>query len=289
MEKDELPKYADVAGTQAPAQWQHGPPRPKRIFRLMALSFVTYMAYSAWTISGNTKQAPSTLSVNRLQEEYAVCASLRKTPSDPAGTRDVNARWVNGTAPLLIRNATVWVPSGNDFEWKSADVFVQYGLIQRVESGISTLDIPEGTVIFDAYGRPLTTGIIDMHSHAGGSSIANLQGDVNELSSDVTPYAKSIDGIDPLQPEFNWIKSGGVTTQLVLPGSGNNMGGEAFVLKGAVGNSSGRAELSQQDMFADPEQNWRYMKMACGENAKRVYGKVGERGPFSRMGEAWEV
>lgn len=27
--------------------------------------------------------------------------------------------------------------------------------------------------------------------------------------------------------------------------------------------------------------------MACGENPKRVYGKVGERGPFSRLGEAW--
>lgn len=32
----------------------------------------------------------------------------------------------------------------------------------------------------------------------------------------------------------------------------------------------------------------RYMKMACGENAKRVYGKVGERGPVSRLGESWE-
>lgn len=28
--------------------------------------------------------------------------------------------------------------------------------------------------------------------------------------------------------------------------------------------------------------------MACGENAKRVYGHVGRSGPVSRMGEAWE-
>jgi hypothetical protein len=42
-------------------------------------------------------------------------------------------------------------------------------------------------------------------------------------------------------------------------------------------------------MLADPEHNWRYMKMACGENAKRVYGTVGrDFGPVSRMGEAWE-
>lgn len=42
-------------------------------------------------------------------------------------------------------------------------------------------------------------------------------------------------------------------------------------------------------MLADPDRNWRYMKMACGENAKAVYGHVGrDFGPVSRMGEAWE-
>lgn len=68
-----------------------------------------------------------------------------------------------------------------------------------------------------------------------------------------------------------------------------NIGGEAFVIKHAVGYSDGRPELSAEDMLADPEHNWRYMKMACGENAKRVYGHVGrDFGPVSRMGEAWE-
>ena len=94
--------------------------------------------------------------------------------------------------------------------------------------------------------------------------------------------------MDPLQPEFEYIKSGGVTTSLFLPGSGNNIGGEAFVLKFAVGKKNGREEISQQDLYADPDRNWRYMKMACGENPKRVYGKAGEHGPFSRLGEAWE-
>ena len=126
-----------------------------------------------------------------------------------------------------------------------------------------------------------------MHSHAGLSSVGNLQDDVNEMSNDITPYVRSIDGVDPLQPEFEYIKSGGVTTSLFLPGSGNNIGGEAYVLKLAVGEKNGRTEISQQDLIADPDQNWRYMKMACGENPKRVYGKRGEHGPFSRLGEAW--
>lgn len=69
---------------------------------------------------------------------------------------------------------------------------------------------------------------------------------------------------------------------------GNNIGGEAFVIKHAVGKDDGRPELSIEDMLADPDRNWRYMKMACGENAKNIYGKVGrDFGPFSRLGEAW--
>jgi imidazolonepropionase-like amidohydrolase len=214
--------------------------------------------------------------------------------------REQNKRWVNTTKPLLIRNATIWTGepatgtseedarAGKGWAWLSADVFVDNGLILRVEHNIRAHQIPDDTEVYDARGRQLTSGIVDMHSHAGLGSVGNLDDDSNELSSDVTPYVRSLDGIDPLQPEFEFIKSGGVTTSLFLPGSGNNMGGEAFVLKFAVGPESGRTEISQQDMFADPDRTWRYMKMACGENPKRVYGKVGEHGPFSRLGEAWQ-
>ncbi|KAL1590809.1 hypothetical protein WHR41_00429 [Cladosporium halotolerans] len=137
----------------------------------------------------------------------------------------------------------------------------------------------------------LTAGIVDMHSHAGDSPLPETRGgtDDNEMSSDTTPYVRSLDAINPLDYQIEVIKSGGVTTSLILPGSGNNIGGEAFVIKHAVGKSDGRPELSAEDMLADPDRNWRYMKMACGENAKAVYGRVGrDFGPVSRMGEAWE-
>ena len=127
-----------------------------------------------------------------------------------------------------------------------------------------------------------------MHSHAGVDSLPGLDDDTNELSSDITPFVRSIDGFNPLDPQLQVIKSGGVTTSLILPGSGNNMGGEAYVMKHAVGKPDGRSEIAPEDMLADPDRNWRYMKMACGENPKRVYGKVGQSGPYSRLGEAWE-
>jgi imidazolonepropionase-like amidohydrolase len=245
------------------------------------------------------RKPPNGLSIQKLHEQLATCKLLREVPSGPSGPREVNRRWVNGTRPTLIRNATIWTgePSpgtsaddakkGIGYAWTPSDVLVDRGLIIRVSRRIPTAELPANCEVHDARGRPLTAGIVDMHSHAGLDEYGDVGDDSNELSNNITPFVKSIDGFDPLSPAIQYIKSGGVTTSLILPGSGNNMGGEAFVMKMAAGRTSGRTEISQEDMLADPERTWRYMKMACGENPKRVYGKVG-RGPFSRLGEGWE-
>lgn len=277
----------------------------------MALSFLAFIVYAQWrqipapSLDNGGDQAVSAngLSISKLQADLAVCSKLRAKPSDPIGLgRERNARYIDSHKPTLIRNATVWVGepvagtsaeaarAGEGWEWINADVFLEYGLIKKVDKDIAITDLPKDTIIWDANGRQLTAGIIDMHSHSGVDSLPELRGnsDVNEMSSDITPYVRSIDGIQPTDHQIQVIKSGGVTTSLVLPGSGNNIGGEAYVIKHAVGKPDGRDEISAEDMLADPDKNWRYMKMACGENAKRVYGKVGERGPVSRLGESWE-
>lgn len=244
------------------------------------------------------------LNTTRLRDDAETCAKLRHKPADPVGPgREKNARYTEGGRPTLIRNATVWTGEpaqgtspedarrGLGFEWiKNIDVLLQNGLIMEVGPSGSIKIATDETITYDARGRQLTAGIIDMHSHAGIDPLPSLRGndDTNEMSSDITPYVRSIDGIKPLDPQIRVIKSGGVTTSLVLPGSANNIGGEAYVIKHAVGQSDGRPEISAVDMLADPDRNWRYMKMACGENAKRVYGKPGERGPTSRLGESWE-
>lgn len=301
MEKrtDGLPTYTDATTTSHKIRrpWADRR-RRRRTIRAFATAFLVYLVYQTYRIANNTQKPLGTLSIERLHQDYATCATLRKKPVEIRTSRNFNKRWVKGTKPLLIRNATVWTGEpaagtsdedarvGKGWSWISSDVLVDRGLIVKVASNIE--DFPADTEVFEANGRLLTAGIVDMHSHAGLASVANLQDDGNELSADITPFVRSIDGLDPLQPEFQFIKSGGVTTSLFLPGSGNNMGGEAFVLKFAVGPKNGREEVSQQDLFADPDRSWRYMKMACGENPKRVYGRSGEQGPFSRLGEAWE-
>ncbi|PKS13257.1 hypothetical protein jhhlp_000028 [Lomentospora prolificans] len=277
--------------------------RRSRVFRFVILSCILLIAYTQFEQLRSFRfwSQSSKLSVTRLQANLETCKKLHQKPQDPIGLgREKNDRFVDGTRPTLIRNASVWVGepkegtskedarAGKGYSWIKADVFVDRGIIQKVAAEISPSSLPEDTEVYDADGRQLTSGIIDMHSHAGVDSLPSVRGneDTNEMSDDITPYVRSWDAIQPLDHQIQVIKSGGVTTSLVLPGSGNNMGGEAFLIKHAVGKHDGRSELSIEDMFADPDQNWRYMKMACGENAKRVYGKVG-RGPFSRMGESW--
>lgn len=318
-EKNGLPPYSAVAAhapPTSPHSQAHGRRhiRPTRAVRLLVLSFLAFLAYAQWRqipsssssrdgSAGSATVSRHGLSVAQLHQNLAVCSKLRSKPTDPIGLgRERNARYIDGHEPTLIRNATVWVGepvagtsaeearAGKGFEWVNADVLVVFGLIKEVGKDIVIASLPKDTIVWDAEGRQLTAGVIDMHSHSGVDSLPELRGnsDTNEMSSDITPYARSIDSIQPGDHQIQVIKSGGVTTSLVLPGSGNNIGGEAYVIKHAVGKPDGRDEISAQDMLADPDKSWRYMKMACGENAKRIYGKVGERGPVSRMGESWE-
>ncbi|KAI2634617.1 amidohydrolase [Xylaria nigripes] len=302
-EKGGLPPYSAVVSYESPRR-RRGI-RRSRVVRVLVIACLTFIVYAQWLqIHRRARHSQvAFLSTEKLQNDLNLCSKLSSKPNNPIGFgRERNARYIDGYAPTLIKNATIWIgePSegtnadaarlGVGYSWTHGDVFIEHGLIKRVESDIDVASLPSDTLVWDAKGRRLTTGIIDMHSHAGINGVPELFGnqDTNEMSADITPYVRSIDGLDPNDHQIRVIKSGGVTTSLVLPGSGNNIGGEAFAIKHAVGRQDGRNETSAVDMLADPDRNWRYIKMACGENAKRTYGRAGERGPMSRLGESWE-
>lgn len=307
---DPPPYSTAIRETKLPATVVNWKWRLRRCRRWTRLSFICLLCvlWLGFRQREPVRHPPSSeinihsLSVARIKQNLSTCAKLGTKPADPIGLgRGRNARYIEGQKPTLITNATVWIGEpaegkdprvGTSYSWITTDVFLENGLIKRVERGLQNKhDLPSDVLVYDAAGRPLTSGIIDMHSHAGVHSLPTLHGneDVSELSTNITPYVRSIDGIQPLDQQLQVIKSGGVTTSLILPGSSNNIGGEAFVFKHAVGRKDGRNETSVADMLVDPERTWRYMKMACGENAKRVHGKPGERGPTSRLGESWEL
>ncbi|PHZ15571.1 composite domain of metallo-dependent hydrolase [Rhizopus microsporus ATCC 52813] len=196
--------------------------------------------------------------------------------------RHRNPRAAPEAERVLIRNGHIWL---KDHYLEGGDIYLENGLIAAVGKN---LQVPSDTRIVNAGGRVVTPGIIDMHSHMTVDALDGLSAsdDTNEMTDPTTPYVRVIDALNPTDPGIKIVASGGITTSLILPGSGNLMGGEAAVIKLRPVST-----LSAQDMLVtsgvsdeDQEVIWRYMKMACGENPKSFYGSS-NRMPSTRLGE----
>jgi imidazolonepropionase-like amidohydrolase len=172
---------------------------------------------------------------------------------------------------VLIRGATVLTGTGARLD--GADVLMAEGRIRAVGVGLAA---PEGATVVDGTGKWVTPGIIDVHSHLGvyPSPGVNAHGDGNEATSPTTPNVWAEHSIWPQDPGFATALAGGVTTMQVLPGSANLIGGRGVTLRNVY------AGTYQAMKFPDAKHG---LKMACGENPKRVYGGRGSA-PSTRMG-----
>ncbi len=206
----------------------------------------------------------------------AGCASAPQKPAAPAKSYDYTANPYPSTyqrvasPPVLLQHATVLTGTGARLE--DADVLLRDGLVVAVGSG---LDAPADAVRVDATGRWVTPGIIDVHSHLGvyPSPGTASHSDGNEATAPVTAQVWAEHSIWPQDPGFHAARAGGVTAMQILPGSANLIGGRGVTLKNVP------ATTYQGMKF--PGAPWG-LKMACGENPKRVYG--GKGGPSTRMG-----
>ena len=206
----------------------------------------------------------------------AGCASAPQKPAAPATPYDYTANPYPSTyqrvasPPVLLQHATVLTGTGARLE--DADVLLRDGLVVAVGSG---LDAPADAVRVDATGRWVTPGIIDVHSHLGvyPSPGTASHSDGNEATAPVTAQVWAEHSIWPQDPGFHAARAGGVTAMQILPGSANLIGGRGVTLKNVP------ATTYQGMKF--PGAPWG-LKMACGENPKRVYG--GKGGPSTRMG-----
>ena len=172
-----------------------------------------------------------------------------------------------------IRNVTIFDGEGAQID--NGVVFMSDGKISSV-GGPETL-IPADIVVFDGTGKYLTPGIIDVHSHLGNYPTPSVEAhsDGNEATSPTTPEVWAEHSVWPQDPGFSRaLANGGITTLQILPGSANLMGGRSVTLKNVY------ARTAQGMKFPDAPYG---MKMACGENPKRVYGAKG-RMPSTRMG-----
>lgn len=180
--------------------------------------------------------------------------------------------------PFIVRNVNLLVGNGEQLD--NVDVAVSNGVITQVGMGINA----PGTSI-DGQGKWMTPGLIDVHSHMGVYSQPETRNhaDGNEMTNPVTANVWAEHSVWPQDPAFEKARAGGVTTVQILPGSGNLFGGRSVTLKNV------HSVTVQGMKFPDAPYG---LKMACGENPKRVYGSKG-RSPSTRMGnvagyrEAW--
>jgi imidazolonepropionase-like amidohydrolase len=185
--------------------------------------------------------------------------------------------------PVLIIHATVLTAVGDRIE--DGSVLLRDGKIAGVGRGAQTIQAPADAVVVDAKGKWVTPGLIDAHSHIGvyASPEVPAHEDGNELTDPITADMWALHSIWPQDPQLPLALAGGVTSMLILPGSGNLIGGRGVTIKTVPGRSAMDLRF--------PGAPW-VLKMACGENPKRTYGGKG-RSPATRMGniavtrEAW--
>jgi imidazolonepropionase-like amidohydrolase len=178
-----------------------------------------------------------------------------------------------GSVPTLIRGATILDGEGGRID--NGSVLLVDGKVSAV--GGADLGAPEGATVIDAAGKYVTPGIIDVHSHLGDYPSPGVQAhsDGNEATSPARPEVWAEHSVWPQDPGFSRaLANGGVTSLQVLPGSANLFGGRSVTLKNVP------ARTMQGMKFPGAPYG---LKMACGENPKRVYGSKNQM-PQTRMG-----
>jgi imidazolonepropionase-like amidohydrolase len=205
------------------------------------------------------------------KDEEAAAATLAATPA--GGPVFASTYKPFPGIATAIRGATVFDGKGNRIE--NGVVFMSGGKIVAV--GGPDTPIPADIAVFDGAGKFVTPGIIDIHSHLGDypSPGVDAHSDGNEATSPTTPEVWAEHSVWPQDPGFSRaLANGGITALQILPGSANLMGGRSVTLKNVP------ARTTQGMKFPGAPYG---LKMACGENPKRVYGARG-RMPSTRMG-----
>lgn len=172
---------------------------------------------------------------------------------------------------IAIKNAKIYPVDRPVIE--NGTILVDNGKIVSV--GASP-EIPSGAEVIDAGGRSAYPGFIDAHCHLGmmESAIGFEGSDENELTDPITPHMRAIDGFNPMDATVKEAREAGVTLAATGPGSGNVIGGTFMAVK--------TYGVRVDDMVVkDPLA----MKIAFGENPKRVYNSKGKT-PTTRMGTA---
>jgi len=166
---------------------------------------------------------------------------------------------------LALKGGTVLTISGGVIE--NGIVLIRDGKIADVGRDVR---IPPGVRVIDVGGAFVMPGIIDSHSHIALT-------DINEITDPVTPQIWMKEALEPGSDSIRKTLAGGVTTVKTMHGSANVIGGVNVTIKL-------KYDRRVEDLIIPGVRQ--PLKMALGENPKRLYGSKG-RSPSTRMGNAY--
>ncbi|MBI3549356.1 MAG: amidohydrolase family protein [Elusimicrobia bacterium] len=204
----------------------------------------------------------------------AACAGQHSAPPKTPAATSTQAPTPQAPETTVVRHATV-LPSSGPVVTDGAVAFSEGKLVfVGKDSDVPTF---QNAKTIEARGRFVTPGLIDGHSHlgVGGSPEVWAHSDFNEGTAPVTAEVSAAHGFWPQDPGLRRAAAGGITSLLALPGSANLIGGRGFPVKLKFGRTASEMR------FPGAKDS---LKMACGENPKRVYGKNQKRSPSTRMG-----
>ncbi|KAH8802876.1 hypothetical protein F5884DRAFT_803522 [Xylogone sp. PMI_703] len=282
----------------------HSPRRPSQsrlplvLFSILAI--VIYLQFYALPqYIYRSEPSPNALKLSqhhldRVKEGLRRCTTYNAPPVQyvfPVPRARENPRWndISGQkGALILQNSRLF--DGEEFIDGLVDIVLKRGVVVSVEpaSSAATHHISDA-IIVDINGSYVTPGLVDLHSHHMAMSWPTLDAtddtnEVNSLTGAVTPFLRIQDSLKPYDPATAIIASGGITTSLVLPGSANIIGGEGVVVKNVLRGGPNGEEVVEEVLLehgVPVEERRRYLKMACGENPRRVY-------KHTRMGNAWQ-
>jgi len=164
---------------------------------------------------------------------------------------------------LVIQGGTVLTVTNGIIE--NGSILIRDGKIAAIGESVT---IPPGADVINAEGKYIMPGIIDSHSHLA------LNGDINESTDPVTSQVDMADAIDAHDYQIYQSLAGGVTAAKLMHGSANVIGGLNTTVKLKY-----RTSMEEMRIPGVRQQ----LKMALGENPKRVYGSKGQQ-PSTRPG-----